>query len=402
LLRTIAESYRQAFSGLPRPIWTLASVTLVNRAGTMVLPFLILYLTTERGLPPRQAGSLLAVYGFGSMLGAWLGGWLSDRIGAVRVQGFSLGLSGLAFLILGELESITSIAAALAMLAVFAESFRPANAAALAHLSPPEVRLRAFALRRLAINVGMTLGPAIGGFLAVIDYQWLFRVDGATCLASALLLRLMLWKREGEAEEERATEADGAVVSPWNDRLFLGFLVLTFLLASVFFQIVSTFPLTLREIYGMSEDRIGLVLASNTVLIVLFEMVLTHRLERRPPLKVLALGAFLACLGFALLPLGTTFVFVLGTVVIWTFGEMIAAPTSEGFVASRAAPSARGRFMGLYVMSWSLAFVVAPVAGTFVYSRFGPGPLWLGCGLLGVVLACGFLVLASRHTHTGD
>ena len=398
MLRSFARTYQAAFRGIPRPVWALAAVTLVNRAGTMVLPFLVLYFTTQKGLSAEGAGGLLAIYGCGAMVGAYLGGRLSDRLGALRVQELSLLATGLAFLLLGVLDSAFSIAVTLGVLAIVGEAFRPANAAALAELSPPETLVRAYALRRLAINLGMTLGPAVGGFLAVIGYEWLFRVDALTCFAAALLLRFTLSsdKRPQPAREQAASAGDRGR-SPWRDPVFVAFLFLTFLLASVFFQIFSTFPLTLREHFGLAEDRIGLVFAFNTLLIILFEMVLTHRLESRNPLKVLAVGAFLSGFGLCLLPLGSSYVFLLGTVAIWTLGEMLAAPTAEGFVARRAAPAARGRSLGLYVMAWSTAFMVAPLTGTLIYTRFGHEALWYGCGGLGVVLLVGFLAL-SRHT----
>lgn len=399
MLRVILNAYREAFRGLPRPVWALSAVTLVNRAGTMVLPFLVLYFTTEKGFSTREAGVLLGLYGVGAIGGAWVGGWLVDRIGATRVMAASLLLTGLTFLVLGTVDSRSAAGVTLAVLAFVGEAFRPASGAALAEMSPPTLLVRAYALRRLAINAGMTLGPAVGGFLAVINYQWLFRIDAATCLGAAVLLHLTVSPASATPAAEREDSASTGTSSPLRDPVFVAFLLLTFGLASVFFQLLSTFPLTLREHYGLAEDRIGLLLALNTLLIVVFEMVLTHRVERRDPLKILALGTLLTCAGFALLPLGSTFGFALVTVAVWTVGEMFWAPMSEGFVASRAAPAARGRFMGLFVMAWSASFVAAPLGGTFVYDRFGYEALWFGCGGLGLVLTAAFLAL-SKHQRS--
>jgi len=398
MLKTIIAAYREAFSGLPRSIWTLAAVTLVNRAGTMVLPFLVLYLTTDREFSTRGAGALLAVYGLGAMAGAYLGGWLTDRIGAIRVQGGSLLLTGVVFLLLSAAEATWALAAALAALGMVGEAFRPANAAALAELAAPALRIRAFALRRLAINVGMTFGPAVGGFLALIDYRWLFRVDAATCFAAALLLRVTVGNAKGRQVTVSSSEPGLLSAAPWRDPVFVAFLLLMMFLASVLFQFVSTLPLTLREHYGMSEDQIGLLFALNTLLIIAFEMILTVRLERRNPLRVLGIGALLTCLGFALLPLGSSYAWAMVTVAVWTVGEMFVAPMAEGFVAARAAPEARGRFMGLFVLSWSTAHVIAPLTGTLVYGRFGADTLWFGCGVVGVLLWLGFSVL-SRYSQ---
>jgi predicted MFS family arabinose efflux permease len=177
--------YRGAFTGLPRGVWWLCLVGFINRSGTMVLPFLALWLTGERGLSAGGAGALLSLYGLGAAAGTMAGGWLSDRFDPYRIQIWSLALSGVGLIVLGRLERPVAIAAGIAAVAVLGEGFRPANSTALALMSRPGDRTRAFALRRLAVNLGITFGPAVGGFLAVVDYGWLFIADGVTCLAAA-------------------------------------------------------------------------------------------------------------------------------------------------------------------------------------------------------------------------
>jgi predicted MFS family arabinose efflux permease len=390
MLRSIVKSYRDAFSGLPRPVWLLSAATLVNRSGTMVLPFLALFLTEKRGFSTTEAGRTLACYGLGGVAGSYLGGWLCDRFDARKVMGGSLTLTGAGFLILGRLEVPWAIFLAVFLLSLVAEAFRPANSSALAAASPPEVRTKAFALYRLAINLGMTLGPAIGGFLAARDYSWLFRVDGGTCLLAAFLLWVFFRHdlRAVDGEEVRAAAA--AERSPWRDGPFLALAGMMFLLAVVTFQIASTFALTLRDVHHLSEARIGLALSVNTLVIVLFEMVLVHRLAGRDPLKVVAVGSFLFCFGMALLPFGAGFAYVAFTVLVWSIGEMLTFPVLAGVAANRAGEANRGRYMGIFTLSSEGAFVFAPLAGTWVYQQFGPRTLWYGCGAVGFLLLAGF------------
>lgn len=394
MLRKIAATYREAFSGLPRAVWLLSLASLVNRSGTMVLPFLALFLTQERGFTTAQAGQALAVFGIGGVAGSYLGGWLCDKIGARSVMGASLLLTGAGFLILEHLETRGAILLMVLALSVVAEAFRPANSAAIAAASTREGQAKSFALYRLAINLGMTLGPAVGGFLAVYDYGWLFRVDGVTCMLAAGLLWLF-FRRDVRAE--RGAPAAGGVPerSPWRDAPFLAMLGLLVLLALITFQIASTFPLTLRDLYGFAESKIGLVLAINTLIIVVFEMVLVHALRDRDPLKLTAVGGFLFGLGLALLPFGRGFLYAAFTVAVWTLGEMLTLPILSGVVANRAGEANRGLYMGLFVLSFEGAFVLAPLAGTWVYQRFGPTTLWLACGAVGVVLWIGFWALSG-------
>jgi predicted MFS family arabinose efflux permease len=400
MFRSIATAYREAFSGLSRPVWLLSIATLVNRSGTMVMPFLALFLTEKRGFTTTQAGQTLALYGLGAMGASYLGGWLCDRISPLRVMKWSLALTGVCFMTLGHLQGRLAISAMMLVLSFVGEIFRPANLAALVAASDPGERGRSFALMRLAVNLGMTLGPTLGGFLALRDYGLLFVADGATCLLAAGLLQIA-FPGAGLRTVPRSAEtrAKAAASSPWRDRHVLGILGLMFLLNVVTFQLNGTFPLTLRHLHGLSEARIGLALATNTVLIVLFEMVLVHSLSSRNPLKVSGVGAFLFCAGLALLPLGRGFGFVVFTVAVWTVGEMLVFPIVSSAVADRAPRESQGAYMGLLNLSFASAFVVAPLVGTWVYQNLGPATLWYGCGAVGLAVWAGFQGLAVRTSR---
>ena len=391
MIRAIANAYRAAYRGLPRDVWLLALTLLVNRAGSMVLPFLSLYLTQARGLPAAAAGRLLSLYGLGSIAGAWLGGWLSDRIGATRTQQLSLIAGGAAYVWVGTLDSTASIGAGLFALSVVIEAYRPAALADAAERAPAGLHARAFALMRLAVNLGVGIGPAVGGYLALYSYRWLFVVDGLTCWLACIVLALALAPVAGE---RRGGTLPPGVAPPWRDLPFIALLSFVVVLASVFFQLWSTLPLYYREHYGFREDTIGLLLALNPLLIVLFEMVLVRQLERRPRMPLIGLGAFLVGAGMGLMPLGGTLGFVALTIVVWTLGEMLALPLVNSVVADRAAPGTRGRYMGLYTMAFSLAFVLAPACGMLAYERLGPSGLWYGTAAFGAVLGLWALMLA--------
>jgi predicted MFS family arabinose efflux permease len=396
VFRAIGRAYRDAFSGLNRSVWLLSLASLVNRSGTMVMPFLTLYLIEKRGFTTTQAGQVLALFGLGAMAASYGGGWLCDHFNPVTVMKVSLGLTGLSFLVLGHLHGKLAIAAMVLTLSLVGEAFRPANLSALAAASGPEARARGFALLRLAVNMGMTLGPSVGGFLALHDYGWLFVADGATCLLATGLL-WFIPALEPAAPAEDAGPRAGGGSSPWRDGPFLAMMGLMFLMMVVTFQIVSTFPLTLHDLYGFSEVKIGLTLAVNTLVIVAFEMVLVHSLSRRDPLRVVGAGALIFCGGMALLPLGSSFLFVSFTVVVWTVGEMLAFPVLSAVVADRADAESLGRYMGVFNLAFATSFVVAPLAGTWIYQHLGARTLWFGCGGVGVVVWAGFHLLATAR-----
>src|SRR5436305_8728616 len=395
MLRSIVATYREAFSGLSRSVWLLSIASLINRAGTMVMPFLVLFLVKKRGFTEIQAGQTLALYGLAAMAASYYGGRLCDRFGPLRVMQWSLVLTGLSFWARGAAPGRLAISAMVLVLALVGEVFRPANLSALTVASDAGERARSIALMRLAVNAGMTVGPSVGGLLAAFSYGWLFLVDGATSiLAAGLLFFAFPGARTPGAPAPRPAGSAPAR-SPFRDLPVMAILGLMFLLNTVTFQTVSTFALTLRDLDGFSEARIGVTLAVNTVIIILFEMVLIHSLARRDPLKVAGLGAFLFCGGLALLPLGRGFGYVILTVAVWTVGEMLTFPLVTSAIADRAPQELRGTYMGLLNFSFASAFVVAPLVGTWVYQHLGARTLWLGCGVVGLVVGAGFYAVAA-------
>lgn len=389
MIKRIYNDYIEAFRGLPRKAWLLALIVLINRSGTMVLFFMTLYLTSQHDFSVAAAGQMISVYGVGSMIGAFLGGWLTDHIGSMRVQSLSLFTTGISFIVLGHVYSPTGIAVMLFVLAIMSESLRPANAAAFAEVCPPEIRSRGFALNRLAINVGVAIGPAIGGFLALISYTYLFWADGLTCILAGFLL-LAIFGFQASAHESDTPISEDVARSPYRDKIYLGVLLLLLLMGMLFVQLFSTWPLYLKDVYALIEDRIGLLLALNAVLVALLEMPLIHKIEKFNIIRTMAIGALFLFTGFAILPIGSSFAYAAFTVIIWSIGEMLVFPLVAGFIANRATDQNRGKYMGLFTFSFALSFVVGPIAGSWVYDSFGADTLWYISGVVGFFVFCGF------------
>jgi predicted MFS family arabinose efflux permease len=393
MIRKIRSLYRQAYQGLPSQAWILFSVLLINAAGMMVLFFLSLYLTRQLGFTVTQAGRSISIFGIGSLAGAFLGGWLSDRIGSTNVQKLSLLLSGILYIWLGQLRSLWSIDLVIFVLAGASGLLYPANSTSMARVCPPEITTKGFGLNRLANNIGATIGPAVGGFLALRNYGLLFWVDGLTCLAAVILFSL-IWKKP--EQHLRAKEKDKIQISrsPWRDTPFLWLLLLVVVWGCIFFQLFATFPLYMREVYGLAENHIGQLIMINTLLIVSLEMLLIHWIGKRSLTRFIAISFLLTGLGFALMPFGRGFLYAALTVAVWTFGEMLSMPLLGSLIATRAGPGSIGRYMGLFSFAFSLSMIVGPVLGTSVYGRFGPTALWLGCGVTGCILFGAFSLLS--------
>ena len=395
--------YRQAYSGLTRKIWLLSAVMLINRSGTMVLAFLTLY-CKQLGYTMQEGGWVVAIYGIGSMAGAFIGGKLSDTFGFYKIQFGALLFGGILFIILGQMNSYLSICICTFVLSLVNEAFRPANASAIAHYSNAKNRTQSFSLVRLAINLGWGIGIALGGWLASIDYHLLFWVDGFTNISAAIFLLLILPKVSLQQQKNPAAVTSEVAknnqkLSPLKDKTFLYFLFFILLFAACFFQLFTTVPVFFKEKLNLDEFSIGVVMSVNGILIAVFEMLIVYKLEgSRPYLLLITMGTVLMSFAFILLniPLANGFVVAMLALLMLTIAEMISMPFMNSYYISRSNENTRGQIAGMYTMAWSAAQVIGSSSGSFIAEQFGFYNLWWFTAGLCLLAAMGFYWLLNK------
>jgi predicted MFS family arabinose efflux permease len=379
----------RGLGGLPREVWLLFATNLINRAGMMVLPFLVLYLTRELGFSLARAGSMLAIYGASAIVFGPIGGRLSDRIGALPVMRVSLIASGCVLLLFPLARSFAAVAAMTVLWAGCAEMYRPASLAAITHVVAPGERRQAFALNRLAINLGMSIGPALGGFLATVSFRAMFAVDAVTSLIAGAVLALTPWRAFSGVNSEAANR-HGEPIGPatiHRDTFFLVFLGGVFLVGIVFFQHESALPLYLVQYLSLSPAFYGMLFTINTLLIVALEVPIVTATAHWPNTRSLTIGSMLFAIGFGALGVVASPAGVIATVVVWTFGEMLLFPAMAAHMAEIAPENRRGVYMGAYSMSMSVALTVGPWMGTQLLGVFGPVTVWSVMFALGALAA---------------
>lgn len=394
-MRGYFQTYLNSYRGISRPSWMLALVMLINRVGAMVLPFLGIYMTDSLGFTLSQTGIVLSCFGIGAMVGSTLGGWLTDRKGHFNVQLISFFLSVPVFFMLPQFTTVFSLALGVFTLSVITETFRPANSVSISSYAKPENITRAFSLNRMALNLGFSIGPAIGGILAAYSYQLLFYGNGFTAAVAGFIFytyfkKIQPNKRKNIDGSEAAVTKEKTGVSPWKDPPFLIFSLLCCFYSICFFQFLSTLPIFYREIHHLSEANIGLILAFNGMVVFLLEMLLVQIAERKMrPVNIIITGTLLlsACFLILLIPGGQWILFL--SMLIMSISEILCMPFMATVSVKRAGKGREGAYMGLNALAFSSAHVFAPLLGTNIAAHYGYNVLWISVAALGIITAFG-------------
>ena len=377
MIKKAFDFYLDSFRGFRSQVWWITFITLVNRSGTMVVPFLSLYLTADVGLSLEQVAWIMTSFGAGSVIGAWLGGKLTDRFGFYPVMWISLVGTGFLFFGLQCLKSFEVFCAGIFAVMIVSDTYRPALFVALRTYSKPENRTRSVTLIRLAINLGFSLGPAAGGLIiAKLGYNGLFWVDGISCILAGLLFLWKLDKRDAVTLNQENTKTGNS--NPYKDWPYLRLILAMVLIGFAFLQYFSTIPLYYRDVHHLSEQSIGLLLGANGFLIFLIEMPLIKYTEQAKfsILSILLSSALLIAMSFLVLNVSTWLgVLVIG-MILMTIGEMLNFPFMNRVALDRSDRGNPGAYMALYTMSWSISHIIGHNTGLQLISHLGFGFTW--------------------------
>ncbi|GAA0631527.1 MFS transporter [Kutzneria viridogrisea] len=384
----------RSLQGLPAQYWWLWSGTLINALGGFVVPFMAIYLTVQLGYSTAFAGLAVTLYGVGNMLACLVGGILTDRLGRRPALLGAQVLAAVSMTGLGLAVDPICIGVFAFLVGAGLNAARPARAAMMADLVAPADRVRAYTLNFWAINLGFAVAPAMAGALAGNGFLWLFL---ANALAN-LLCGLIVYYKLPETSPTTRSEARPRPrrESVLRDRFFLGFLVLTFLMAMVYQQYLVALPVQMTA-SGVPAAQYGLVMGLNGVAIVLLQLPIGKLTQRADPWVVLAVAALVAGVGFGLTTFASTALLYAATVVIWSVGEIANSPTSMAVVADLSPNSMRGRYQGVYNLAWGAASAVAPVLSGLAMQYAGTWLVWTACAVVGVLCAAGHLLLGRRR-----
>jgi MFS family permease len=388
----------QIYREYPRDFWMMIAVNFVDRlGGSLLFPFFALYITKKFDVGMTQVGGLFAVFSLSSFIGAFPGGALTDRFGRKGIIIFSLLSTSFSTLLMGFVNEFQVFLLVAFFSGIFTDVGGPAYEAVFIDMLPQEKRASGFGIRRVAFNLAVVLGPAIGGFIAARSYLALFISDAIISSIVALMVFRLIPETKPQLAEGEEQESTGQTFRGYlqvlRDRKFMAFTFVCLLTWLVYMNMNTTLGVFLRDRHGVPESGYGSLISINAAMVVLFQFPITRRIEKNPPMLMMALGAFFIALGLLLYGFVSTFLWFAIAIAILTIGEMVTIPVANAVVAKFAPDEMRGRYNFIFGNSWGIAFAVGPYVAGLVLDNYDPNWLWYGCGIVGVVAVLGFILL---------
>ncbi len=397
---------RAVYDEYPRVFWNLIAITFIDQVGgAMLFPFFALYLTKKFDIGMMQVGVLFAAFSVSNVVGSMIGGALTDRMGRKRIIIFGLIASSLSTLAMGFVNAFEAFFMIVVFVGLLANVAGPARQAMIADILPEEKRTQGFGIFRVALNLSVVFGPAIGGLLAARSYLALFVTDAVISLITAALVYRFIPETKPEsssdAPQESVAGSFGGYVHVLRDTAFMLFLGASMLMVLTYMNMNTTLGVFLRDVHGIPEAGYGALLSINAAMVVLFQFPITRRIENQKPLLMMAAGSLLYAIGFAMYGFVSAYVLFVLAMVIITIGEMIVAPMGQTLVANFAPEDMRGRYMAIFGISWGIPFAIGPYMAGLVLDNYNPSWLWYIAGVIGIFAVMGFLAL-NRWMETNE
>jgi MFS family permease len=390
---------KKIYHEFPRLFWVVVVVSFIDRVGgTLLFPFFALYITQKFNVGMTQAGILLGASSLFGLIGSTVGGALTDKFGRKQLILFGLVFSAVSTLAFGLVNEYSVLFPLMVVVGLLSSVAHPAHDAMIADILPEKQRQEGFGILRVAGNLSWMIGPTIGGFVANINFFYLFVIDAViSCVVAALIFRIIPeTKPEPHAHEQHEsfwqTLIGYRVVL--KDAAFMAFMVAGLLMMTVYLQMYGTLSVYLRDNHNINPSGYGFLMTTSAITVVLFQFWVSRVIKFRPPFLMMAIGTIFYMIGFALFGIVTAYFLFALNIVIITIGEMIVVPTSQSIATNFAPEAMRGRYMAIFGLSWAIPSTVGPGAAGYILDNYNPNLLWYIGGAL-----CALSVLAYYALH---
>ena len=400
---------KEVYREYPRQFWVVVGASFIDHiGGALLFPFFALYVTQKFDVGMTEVGILFAIFSGSQFFGSMMGGALTDHIGRKSVIIMGLIISALTSLGMGLVNRIELFYLMAVITGVFADMAGPAHQAMLTDLLPEKKRADGFGLMRVAMNLSVAIGPAIGGFLAARSYMMLFAADAITSIITAVLFYRLVDETRPQTVEKAIDEPKAGLADSFRgyldvlrDRAFIVFMMMSMLVTIIYVQMFGALPIFLRDVHGLPESGFGIIMSLNAILVVFFQFAITRRMGDAKPMLMMALGAFVYAIGFVMYAFFDQFAMFMLAMVIITIGEMIVTPIAQALVAKFSPEDMRGRYMAVFGISWLIPGGLGPLLAGVIMDNGDPRWVWYAAGILGLVATFGFLFL-NRHVERDD
>jgi MFS family permease len=397
---TLLDRFRRTQAEYPRQFWLLFWGLLISTTGSsMIWPFLMIYVSEKLALPLAAVASLLTLNASMGLAASFIAGPLTDRVGRKWVMVVSLAMNGIINIFMSQASNLPTFAVLMALTGAINPLYRVGADAMMADLISPEKRIDAYSMLRLSNNLGVSIGPAMGGFVAGASYTVAFYCAATGMLIYSFLVMVMaaetLPKEAAQLARQKAEPLAGygTILSDKRFMPFVGAFTLTMITSAMVWTLLSVYT---KVNYHLPEALFGFIPTTNALMVVFLQIRVTQVSKRYPPLKALAFGSLFYAIGVGSLALGRGFWGFWTGMVIITLGELVMVPTASTLTANLAPPDMRGRYMSIYGLTWGVASGIGPVLGGFLNDTIAPVSIWFGGLLIGLIATLSFLWISRR------
>ncbi len=401
-LKAISQEYSRTF-------WLIIlGMFIDNLGGMLIFPFFGLYITSKYSVGMTEVGVLFSIFAVTGVFGSLIGGALADKFGRKVIIIFGLVISAGSSLMLAFAPNLNFIYFAGFIVGLFGNMAGPAHQAMIADVLPEDKRADGFGILRVAANLAVGIGPAIGGLLAAKGYTLLFIIDVITSFITAVIIFMFVPETkpilkpetgQGQGQEETFLESFAGYLKVTKDRLYMVFILGSLLMVLAYMQMNTSLPVFLRDVHGIPDRGYGLLLSLNASMVVLFQFWITRRIKRFHPLKIMAWGMVIYALGFSMYGFVSTFWLFITAMVIITIAEMLVTPTGQAIVAKLSPEDMRGRYMAVFGFSWTIPTAVGPLAAGLIMDNYNPNWVWYASGIIMLMSAS---IFARLHMKAAE
>jgi MFS family permease len=396
---------RKTYKKFSKDFWLFMLASFIDMVGgSLIFPFFSLYMTRKFNVGMTEVGTMFLVWALTSgVIGNTVGGALADKFGRKTNIIFGLVASALSALLMVVINDLVIFYVAIAIVGIFQDISGPARHAMIADLVPEELRGDAYGMFRIVFNLSVTIGPAIGGYMATRSFVSLFYADVVISLIAAAFVYFLLPETKPVIEysehhkEETLKDTFKGYGQVFKDKLFIGFMLVSMLSVLMYFNMNSSLSVFLVNHRGVTPEQFGYILSLNAGMVVLMQLFFTRITAKWKPMLAIALGNLLYVIGFTMYGFVNTYFMFLLAMVIITIGEMIYAPKEQTLVASFAPEHMRGRYMAIRGFSWIIPTAIGPLGAGLIMDNLDPRILWYVAGFIGMLSTLGFTWLHFKE-----